>query len=85
MVMENTTPATVIIEPATAVSKPREPAAPAPKSSGHFLSKVHIDLRLQGNQTSGKPYGAQNDHHGNEPEARPRLLPPVPQFRNHSQ
>ncbi len=36
MVIENTTPATVTIELATVVSRPRAPAAPAPKSSGHL-------------------------------------------------
>lgn len=38
MVIENTTPATVIMELAMAASSPREPAAPAPNSSGHRAS-----------------------------------------------
>jgi len=38
MVIENTTPATVIMELAMAASSPREPAAPAPNSSGQRAS-----------------------------------------------
>ena len=44
MVIENTTPATVIIEPATAVSRPRDPDAPAPKTSGQRASRCSSTL-----------------------------------------
>ena len=40
VVMEKVTPATVIMEPAMAVSSPREPSAPAPKSRGHASARA---------------------------------------------
>ena len=44
MVMENTTPATVIIELATAESRPRAPDAPEPKISGHRFDHMQSNV-----------------------------------------
>ena len=43
-VIENTSPATVIMEPATVVSRPQAPAATAPKSSGQRAARCRSTL-----------------------------------------
>ena len=45
MVMEKTTPATVIIEPAIVDSMPREPAAPAPNRRGQLAMTFCASIR----------------------------------------
>ena len=58
MVMENTVPATVIIELATAVSSPRAPAAPAPNTSGHSLAKCSSTVASTATSPAASPTAA---------------------------